>query len=103
MAKSLKQRGILVLKGIAMGAADVVPGVSGGTIAFITGIYEEFLNSLKSINGAAFKKLFKEGIPAFWTHINGWFLLPLFLGVGISIASLAKLITYLLDTQPVLL
>lgn len=94
---------LLLLKGIAMGAADVVPGVSGGTIAFITGIYEEFLNSLRSFNGTAVRKLFKEGIGAFWKHINGQFLLPLFVGIGASIASLAKLITYLLDTHPVLL
>lgn len=86
-----------------MGAADVVPGVSGGTIAFITGIYEELIGSLKSINLASLRKLFKEGIPAFWTHINGWFLLPLFLGIGLSIASLAKGITYLLANHPQLL
>lgn len=103
MASTLRKRATLVLKGMAMGAADVVPGVSGGTIAFITGIYEEFLNALKSLNGVALRKLFKEGIGAFWKHINGWFLLPLFLGIGISVASLAKVITYLLAEQPVLL
>ena len=69
---------LLVLKGMAMGAADVVPGVSGGTIAFITGIYEELIDSIKSLNAEAVKKLFKEGIPSFWNHINGWFLLKLF-------------------------
>lgn len=103
MASDLKKRGVLVFKGMAMGAADVVPGVSGGTIAFITGIYEEFLESLKSLNGAAIKKLFKVGIGAFWTHINGWFLLPLFLGIGLSIASLAKGITHLLEHYPELI
>ena len=90
----------LTLKGIAMGAADVVPGVSGGTIAFISGIYEELLNSLKSFNGTAVKKLFKEGFGAFWQHINGWFLLFLVAGIGISILSLSKLILYLLENYP---
>lgn len=90
----------LTLKGIAMGAADVVPGVSGGTIAFISGIYEELLNSLKSFNGTAVKKLFKEGFGAFWQHINGWFLLFLVAGIGISIVSLSKLILHLLENYP---
>jgi len=93
----------LTLKGIAMGAADVVPGVSGGTIAFISGIYEELLDSLKSFNGTAVKKLFKEGFGSFWQHINGWFLLFLVAGIGISILSLSKLILYLLDTYPSLI
>lgn len=103
MAVNLKKRGVLVLKGLAMGAADVVPGVSGGTIAFITGIYEELLGSLKSINATAVRKLFKEGIGSAWRHINGWFLLTLFLGIGLSIASLAKAITHVLDNYPVLI
>lgn len=90
----------LTLKGMAMGAADVVPGVSGGTIAFISGIYEELLNSIKSINGTALKKLFSEGFSAFWKHINGWFLLFLVAGIGISIVSISKLILYLLSHYP---
>lgn len=90
------------LKGIAMGAADVVPGVSGGTIAFITGIYEELLDSIKSINPKALKTLFSEGIGAFWRHINGTFLLMLFMGIGISILSLARLLQFLLENYPVL-
>lgn len=88
---------------MAMGAADVVPGVSGGTIAFITGIYEELINSIKAIDLNAFKILFKKGIPAFWEKINGWFLLFLLLGIGISIVSLSKLILYLLTNYPTLL
>lgn len=103
MAVNLKSRGVLALKGMAMGAADVVPGVSGGTIAFIAGIYEELIRSLQSINLASLRKLFKDGVPAFWKHINGGFLLPLFLGVGISIVSLAKGISYLLANHPELL
>ncbi len=96
------KRFFLLLKGVAMGAADVVPGVSGGTIAFITGIYQELIDSLKSINADALQKLFKEGIGAAWKHINGNFLVTLFSGVIISVLSLAKLITHLLENYPVL-
>ena len=85
-----------------MGAADVVPGVSGGTIAFITNIYEELIDSLNRLDGKALKILFKEGIKPFWQYINGNFFLFLLGGIGISIVSLAKLITYLLATYPVL-
>lgn len=86
-----------------MGAADVVPGVSGGTIAFITGIYEELLNSISNVNIAALKKLFKEGFLSFWKHINGNFLIVLFLGILVSLASLAKLIKYLMANHPLVL
>ena len=86
-----------------MGAADVVPGVSGGTIAFITGIYEELLETISNINIEALKKLKSEGIKGFWEHINGNFLIALFLGIAISIVSLAKLITYLLEYHTILL
>lgn len=103
MARGITNYIAIATKGLAMGAADVVPGVSGGTIAFITGIYEEFINSLKSINLDALKKLKTDGIKGFWEHINGWFLLSLFTGIGISIISLAKGITYLLSEFPVLI
>ena len=96
-------RVFLFLKGIAMGAADVVPGVSGGTIAFITGIYEELIESINKVNLEAVRKLRKEGIASAWEHINGWFFVPLFLGIGISIVSLAKGISWLLENQAVLL
>ena len=85
-----------------MGAADVVPGVSGGTIAFISGIYEELLNSISSLNLKAFQILFSDGIKAFWKHINGSFLLTLLLGIGTSIALFAKLIKYLLENEAIL-
>lgn len=99
----IKKHVIIGLKGVAMGAADVVPGVSGGTIAFISGIYEEFINALKSLNLQALRILFKKGFGAFWKHINGSFLLSLFLGVAVSFASLAKGLTYLLNHNPVVL
>ncbi len=94
---------IITLKGIAMGAADVVPGVSGGTIAFISGIYEELISSINSINFSIVKIWKKEGFKAVWRAINGNFLAALFVGIAISIFSLAKIISWLLINQPILL
>ncbi len=85
-----------------MGAADVVPGVSGGTIAFIVGIYEELIDSIKSINASSLRLLFSGKIGAFWKAINANFLLSIVAGICISVFSLAKLITYLLEHQPIL-
>ena len=102
MKRGVKDYGMLMLKGIAMGAADVVPGVSGGTVAFIVGIYEELINSIKSINPTNLKLLFSLRIAEFWKAINANFLLALVSGIAISIFSLAKLITYLLENEPVL-
>ncbi|MDR1160838.1 MAG: DUF368 domain-containing protein [Tannerellaceae bacterium] len=102
MNRSLKDYALIILKGIGMGAVDVVPGVSGGTIALIVGIYEELLDSIKSINAHSLKLLVTGKIAAFWKAVNGNFLLALVSGIAISIFSLAKLITYLLETQPVL-
>ncbi len=99
--RKIKDYIAISLKGIAMGAADVVPGVSGGTIAFISGIYEELIDSIKSINLKSAQILFKEGIGAFWKAINGWFLLALVTGIGISVISLAKILKYLLETHPI--
>ena len=93
---------IILIKGIAMGAADVVPGVSGGTIAFISGIYEELLSSISAINIANLKLLKNEGVKAAWKAINGNFLFALLSGIFISIISLAKLITWLLENKPIL-
>ena len=102
MKRGIKDYGMLMLKGIAMGASDVVPGVSGGTVAFIVGIYEELINSIKSINPTNLKLLFSLRIAEFWKAINANFLLALVSGIAISIFSLAKLITYLLENEPVL-
>ncbi|MFC6635138.1 DUF368 domain-containing protein [Microbulbifer taiwanensis] len=88
-------------RGMAMGAADVVPGVSGGTIAFITGIYQELLDSLSRIGPHCLTLLRRQGIAATWQYINGSFLLALFAGVLISIFSLARLIGYLLHDYPI--
>lgn len=102
MERKLKDYGFLLLKGMGMGAADVVPGVSGGTIAFIVGIYEELIDSIKSINGATLKLLCTGKVAAFWKAVNASFLLSIVAGIGISIFSLAKLITYLLVFHPIL-
>ncbi len=93
----------LVLKGMGMGAADVVPGVSGGTIAFITGIYEELINSIKGINLKAIKLFFTGQWFSFWKQINGNFLLAVFAGIAISVLSLAKVLEYLLENKPILI
>ena len=92
--KESKKYPLLFLKGLAMGAADVVPGVSGGTIAFITGIYEELLGSIAKIDVDALKLLSKFRFKAFWEHINGTVLLGIISGILFSICSLARLITY---------
>jgi putative membrane protein len=99
--RNFKDYGVLILKGMGMGASDVVPGVSGGTIAFITGIYEELIDSIKSINLDALKSLFSFRIAEFWKKINGFFLLAVFSGILISIFSLANLLEYLLIHHPV--
>lgn len=88
------------LKGLCMGAADVIPGVSGGTIAFMTGIYEELLGSIKSIDATAIRLLFKGKIVQMWKHINGNFLLAVVTGILASVFSLARLMQYLLQAHP---
>jgi putative membrane protein len=85
----------IFLKGLAMGAANVIPGVSGGTIAFITGIYERLLNAIKSFNLKAVKLLFSFRFKEFSKHVDLPFLAPVFAGIGFSIFSLAKLLEYL--------
>ena len=92
---------LLALKGCAMGMADVVPGVSGGTIAFISGIYSELIESIKSFNPTALKLLGRFEFRKFWRHINGSFLFSVLLGIGIAIFSLARLMTYLLAHHPI--
>ena len=103
MKRSLKDYIIVSLKGMAMGAADVVPGVSGGTIAFISGIYEELLNSISSFKFSLINVLNNEGIKVVWKKINGSFLLALFIGICFSVLSLAKLIENLLENHPILI
>jgi len=101
--KTLKDYAGITLRGIAMGAADVVPGVSGGTIAFITGIYEELLATLSGIRPSLFNVWKDEGLKAAWNKANLNFLIALLLGIGIAVFSLAHLLDWLLINEPVLL
>ena len=93
---------LISAKGMAMGAADVVPGVSGGTIALIAGIYKELISTLTSFNFGVIKTLKEDGFTAAFNAINGKFLLALISGIAISILSLAKLFHYLINHEPVL-
>ena len=98
--RSFKQYLLLFSKGLAMGAADVVPGVSGGTIAFVSGIYMELIDSIKSLNLQALRVLRYQGFPALWRHINGNFLVTLLSGILTSLFSLAVFMQYLLAQHP---
>ena len=92
---------LLYFKGVSMGCADVIPGVSGGTVAFITGIYEELINSIKSIDLDAFRLLFRFSLVDFWKRINGNFLVCVLAGIVTSLLSLSRLMTYLLEHHPI--
>lgn len=93
----------LYLKGAGMGAADTVPGVSGGTIAFITGIYEELVDSIRSFDLEAAILLGKGQIKEFYNHVNATFLLVLFFGIATSALTLSRGILYLLSNHPILI
>jgi putative membrane protein len=97
----IRQKAILFLKGMAMGAADVVPGVSGGTIAFITGIYEELIGSLSKLDVQAIQFVLKGQFRQLWKHINGAFLSTLFAGIFTSIITLAKSLSWALEHHPI--
>ena len=90
----------LFLKGMAMGAADVVPGVSGGTIAFITNIYEELIGNLSRFDAHAIKLLFRGQFRDLWSHIGGAFLAVLFAGIFTSVLSLASILDHALEHHP---
>ncbi len=99
----MKEFFYLILKGAGMGAANVIPGVSGGTIALITGIFEKLIDSIKSFNLKAFKLLFTGKFKEFADHINLYFLIAVFIGIGASILSLARLLDYLFINYPILI
>ena len=101
MGSALKKHIILFLKGMAMGAADVVPGVSGGTIAFISGIYKELIDSISNINFGLIVTLKKEGFKAFWKKANANFLASILAGIFISALSVMNLMHYLLENHPI--
>lgn len=100
--RSIKDYLLILLKGLCMGAADVVPGVSGGTIAFITGVYDEWLNSLKRCTPAVLLMLKRDGIVKTWQYINGNFLVALFGGILISLKTFAAIVLMAMDNYPVL-
>ena len=99
--RTFKDYFIIFLKGIGMGAADVVPGVSGGTIAFIAGIYEELVDSIAAIQPSLITDLRNDGFAGVWKKVNGNFLVALVSGIAVSILSLAKLLTFAMQFYPI--
>ncbi|WP_340076697.1 DUF368 domain-containing protein [Leptobacterium sp. I13] len=97
--RTLQDRVFLVIKGLAMGAANKVPGVSGGIVAFVAGFYEEFIYSLRKINGKAFKLLINGRFNSCYRYINGRFLGLLMLGMLISYFSVSKLLDYFIEKK----
>lgn len=96
-----KQTITLFFKGIAMGAADAVPGVSGGTIAFISGIYPELIKTISGLHFGLFKTLKNKGFKALWQESNANFLLTLIAGILVSFISLMRLAKYLIEQHPI--
>ena len=103
MQRSLREYLSVTLKGMAMGAADVVPGVSGGTIAFISGIYEELISTISGVDLSLLKTWRNKGFKAMWLQLNGGVIVSLFLGILISVFTLMRLANYLLQNHPVLI
>ncbi|THD66558.1 DUF368 domain-containing protein [Robertkochia marina] len=97
--RNLSDKIFLFIKGLAMGAANKVPGVSGGVVAFVVGFYEEFIYSLQKINAKAFKLLFNRGFPLFFRYINGRFLSLLILGMLVSYFSVSKILDYFIEKK----
>ena len=93
----------LALKGMAMGIAEVVPGVSGGTIAFITGIYEKLLDTIKAFSPSLLGVFKKEGISGLWSAVNGTFLATLLVGMATGVIVGVFGVTHLLETYPEML
>jgi len=103
MQRSFKDYLTITFKGMAMGAADVVPGVSGGTIAFITGIYQELISTISGINLGLLKTWKEDGFRAMWKESNGAFLVALLSGILVSIFTVMRLTNYLLEEHPILI
>ena len=99
----MKTHVLTFLKGMAMGIAEIIPGVSGGTIAFITGIYETLLDSIRAFRPALLTTLKEKGIKGVWEEVNGTFLATLLGGMGVSIVLFIGVITYLLENNKELL
>ena len=99
--RNFLQYTIIAFKGMAMGIAELVPGVSGGTIAFVAGIYEEFITSINNLNTSTLKTWKKEGFKAFWRKLNGNFSMTLLLGMLTSIFFFSTTISWLLEDHPI--
>lgn len=99
----MKRQLSVFLKGAGMGAADAVPGVSGGTVAFVTGIYEELIHTIKQFGPSAFTAWRRDGLAGLCVHLNLAFAVPLLLGIGLSLVSVAHLVVWLMDDHPLLL
>lgn len=102
MGRTFKDYILIFFKGIAMGAADTVPGVSGGTIAFITGIYEELITSISNVNFSILSTWKKEGFVAMWKKLNGNFIVTLLSGIAFSIFTLMRATRYMLENYPII-
>lgn len=100
--KTKKDSGILFLKGICMGAADIIPGVSGGTIAFITGIYSQWLEAIASVNLIFVKKFFRFDWKGALAEVHVRFIVPLLFGIALAIVSVARVMNYLISSHAVL-
>ncbi|UJH67921.1 DUF368 domain-containing protein [Allomuricauda sp. SCSIO 65647] len=94
---------VIALKGMAMGIAELVPGVSAGTIAFVAGIYEEFISSINNIDLKSFRIWKEEGFASFWKRLNGNFMITLLVGMALAVLSFTKLIRWLLENEPILI
>lgn len=94
--RTLFDKTFLVIKGLAMGAANKVPGVSGGLVAFVAGFYEEFIYSLQKVNAKAFKLLINGRFNSFYRYINGRFLSLLIFGMVVSYFSVSKILDFLI-------
>lgn len=103
MRRSLKDYFIISVKGMAMGAADVVPGVSGGTIAFISGIYEELIRTISGVHIGLLRIWKEDGFSAMWKAFNGNFIVALLSGILLSIFTVMRLANYLLENHPILI
>ena len=103
MQRRFKDYFLITLKGVAMGAADAVPGVSGGTIALISGIYQELISTISGVNISLITTLYKKGFNTFWKELNGNFILALLIGIFTSFALFMRLAKYLIEMHPVLI
>lgn len=103
MQRTLLDYAVISLKGLAMGAADAVPGVSGGTIALIAGIYRELIDTISNIDLELLKTIKTDGFKVFWAQLNGNFILALLTGILVSFVSFMRLAKYLIENEPILI